>query len=136
MSYTIHDALDDAERMEIEELSLEDYYESYSGLFKANVEATFINATIPGGLVVCPICEGKGHYVNPSIDSQGISTEEFAEDPDFAESYVRGDYDMTCKCCNGHNVVNKLQYAKYLARLADHREMMAEQGERYGDSRL
>lgn len=119
-----------------DDLTLEDYYESYPGAFKADVEATFMNATIPGGLIVCPICEGKGKYVNPSIDSHGISAEEFEEDPDFDESYFRGDYDIICTCCDGRNVVDKLRYAKYLARLADYREMLAEQGERYGDSRL
>lgn len=120
-----------------EELTLEDYYESYPDGFKADVEATFLNATIPGDLVVCPICEGKGSYVNPSIDSQGLSAEDFDEAGDeFREDYFKGVYDKRCECCEGSNVVNKLQYAKYLARLADHRERMAEQGERYGDSRL
>jgi hypothetical protein len=132
MSYDIHDALEDTEY----ELTLEDYYESYPDMFKANVEATFLNATIPDGLIVCPICEGKGKYVNPSIDSHGLSAEDFAEDPDFAEDYFRGTYDIVCKCCAGRNVVGKLRYAKYLALLADYREQMAERGERYGDSRL
>ena len=54
---------------------------------------------------VCGTCHGKGHHVNPSIDSHGISSDEFYEDPDFAESYFRGDYNQTCVECHGNNVV-------------------------------
>lgn len=57
---------------------------------------------------VCPTCDGRGKYVNPSIDSHGISPEEFAEDPDFAEQYWgyrSGMYDITCGECRGHKVV-------------------------------
>lgn len=60
--------------------------------------------TIPARYEVCETCEGKGSHVNPSIDSHGISSEEFAEDPDFAESYFRGDYDVACNECGGRRV--------------------------------
>jgi excinuclease UvrABC ATPase subunit len=53
---------------------------------------------------VCPTCDGKGSHVNPSIDAHGISPEEFAEDPDFVESYFRGDYDVPCHLCHGKRV--------------------------------
>ncbi len=55
--------------------------------------------------VVCPCCDGAGKYVNPSIDSHGITSEEFAEDPEFAESYFSGNYDVRCETCNGLRVV-------------------------------
>lgn len=54
---------------------------------------------------VCPLCEGRGKHVNPSIDAHGLSREDFDEDPDFAESYFRGDYDVPCNLCRGANVV-------------------------------
>ena len=54
---------------------------------------------------VCPTCEGKGSHVNPSIDSNGISAEEFYEDPEFEESYFRGTYDVQCYECSGNRVV-------------------------------
>lgn len=60
---------------------------------------------VPVRYEVCDVCEGKGMHVNPSIDSHGISPEEFAEDPDFAESYFRGDYDQPCNECGGQRVV-------------------------------
>ena len=54
---------------------------------------------------VCGLCGGKGTHVNPSIDSHGLSAEDFAEDPDFAEDYFRGVYDQSCNECHGQRVV-------------------------------
>lgn len=57
--------------------------------------------TISLGWEVCPTCNGKGKHTNPSIDAHGISSDEFAEDPDFAEDYHRGIYDVPCYECKG-----------------------------------
>ena len=54
---------------------------------------------------VCPLCDGRGKVVNPSIDAHGLSREDFDEDPDFEESYFRGDYDIPCTLCRGEKVV-------------------------------
>ena len=54
---------------------------------------------------VCPLCNGRGKYVNPSIDAHGLSREDFDEDPDFAEGYFSGVYDVRCELCQGENVV-------------------------------
>lgn len=54
---------------------------------------------------LCPLCDGRGRHVNPSIDAQGLTADDFAEDPDFAEDYSRGTYDVTCRQCNGRRVV-------------------------------
>lgn len=62
-------------------------------------------AEVPFKWDVCQTCNGKGKHVNPSIDSHGISPEEFDQDPDFAESYHRGDYDVPCYECGGRRVV-------------------------------
>lgn len=61
--------------------------------------------TVSVEFVVCPSCRGKGKYVNPSIDAHGISAEEFNEDEDFRESYIRGDYDIQCVLCDGEKVI-------------------------------
>ncbi len=61
--------------------------------------------TVPAKFVVCEVCDGKGTHVNPSIDSHGISSEEFAEDPDFFEDYRSGVYDVACSSCGGLRVV-------------------------------
>lgn len=60
---------------------------------------------VPLKFEVCPTCRGRGTHVNPSIDDNGLSAEDFREDPDFEESYFRGDYNVTCYECGGANVV-------------------------------
>lgn len=54
---------------------------------------------------VCPRCNGRGKHVNPAVDEHGISADEFAEDPDFAEDYFGGFYDVECHKCSGLRVV-------------------------------
>lgn len=61
--------------------------------------------TVAIAFEVCPCCAGRGSHVNPSIDSHGLSREDFDEDPDFAEAYFSGAYDQTCNECGGQNVV-------------------------------
>src|SRR3990167_6551109 len=56
---------------------------------------------------VCPDCEGNGTCVNPAVDAHGITPEEFAEDPDFAEAYHGGRYDITCPACKGLRVTRE-----------------------------
>ena len=53
---------------------------------------------------VCWTCGGKGTHVSKSIDSNGISAEDFDRDPDFREEYFSGMYDVTCEECKGRNV--------------------------------
>lgn len=57
---------------------------------------------------VCPVCDGAGRYVNPSIDSHGIGADEWMElDDQFKDLYMSGGYDVTCGCCNGMRVTPK-----------------------------
>jgi hypothetical protein len=53
---------------------------------------------------VCGTCEGRGAHVNPSIDSHGLTAEDFADDPDFADDYRAGRYDVACHECAGARV--------------------------------
>lgn len=57
-----------------------------------------------GRFEVCSVCEGRGKVVNPAIDSHGLTAEAFAEDPDFAEGYFSGRYDINCGWCGGRRV--------------------------------
>ena len=60
--------------------------------------------------VVCPSCDGRGHYVNPAIDGNGISVEEWCDwTDDDREAYLSGRYDIVCEECNGRNVVERLR---------------------------
>jgi hypothetical protein len=58
---------------------------------------------IPARYAVCSVCNGKGTHVNPSIDSNGLSSEDF-EDRDFEEDYFSGIYDVPCNNCRGERV--------------------------------
>lgn len=61
---------------------------------------------IPVRFSVCPICEGRGEYVNPAIDSHGITGEEMAEFGDeFKEDYRSGVYDVRCEGCEGRSTI-------------------------------
>ena len=59
---------------------------------------------IPVQVQVCSTCRGKGSTVNPSIDCGGISPYEFEEDPEFADGYFSGMYDIQCPECKGLRV--------------------------------
>lgn len=61
---------------------------------------------------VCARCHGEGKHVNPSIDGNGITAEEFAEDPDFREEYFAGAYDVKCYECAGKRVVKVVDEEK------------------------
>ncbi len=71
----------------------------------ALVEIDEVEEWIPFEYEVCPLCEGKGKHVNPSIDCNGLTAEDFAEDPDFLEEYKSGRYDVPCYECRGKRVV-------------------------------
>lgn len=62
------------------------------------------SAWIPVKYEICGTCDGKGKHVNPSIDGQGLSAEDFDRDPDFAEDYFSGMYDVRCNECDGRRV--------------------------------
>lgn len=68
--------------------------------------------TFPTHKAVCPVCNGTGSHVNPAIDSNGITREQFDEDPDFMEDYMSGYYDVTCYTCRGANVVDEVEWDK------------------------
>jgi hypothetical protein len=61
--------------------------------------------TLPAQFEVCDTCDGKGTHVNPSIDSSGLSAEDFDEDPEFRDNYLSGAYDEQCGACGGMRVV-------------------------------
>jgi hypothetical protein len=86
------------------------WYESFSEktmkftLNYPNDDGSFEDIEIPAKFEVCSVCDGKGSHVNPSIDSNGLSREDFDDDPDFEEAYFSGAYDVPCNCCKGNRV--------------------------------
>ena len=90
-------------------------------------ETTFIETVVlPTRFEVCGLCDGEGKHVNPSIDHNGISASEFHDDPEFAESYFSGVYDIPCNECHGKRVVKALDRnscdPKHLAAYDQERE--------------
>ena len=65
--------------------------------------------TIPKYKIVCPRCDGEGAHVNPAIDGNGITQEEWSDwDDDEREGYLTGRYDVTCEECGGRNVIDEV----------------------------
>jgi hypothetical protein len=82
--------------------------------------------------MVCPVCNGNGTTVNPAIDCNGLTAADFAEDPDFAEGYWSGMYDVTCRACNGLRVITE-ERLEQLDRNAEDRRLAAEEDGRWED---
>lgn len=99
---------------------------------------------------VCLHCHGEGTHVNPAVDGNGLTREDFDADPDFMESYMAGDYDVQCALCKGARVVpvpdpsrwtytEKRAYVRHRQGLREYQRdyeserwlRMAEAGERY-----
>jgi hypothetical protein len=80
--------------------------------------------------LVCPVCNGEGKTVNPNIDAHGLTAEDFYDDPDFAEDYRSGVYDITCAACNGMRVVKK-QRIQELEQNAEDRALAARENGDY-----
>jgi hypothetical protein len=76
--------------------------------------------------LLCPVCNGEGTTVNPSVDCNGLSAEDFREDPDFAENYFNGAYDIVCQGCDGRRVITR-ECIKELARNAADRRLAAQE---------
>ena len=64
---------------------------------------------LPAKRIVCPTCEGTGRVLCDGLRGVAIDPEHM-EDPDFAESYFGGNYDVTCDHCHGENVVLEVDY--------------------------
>jgi DnaJ-class molecular chaperone len=61
--------------------------------------------TLPTHKEVCGRCRGTGVH-DHSAFANGISQEDFAEDPEFRENYFAGHFDVRCEECHGANVVD------------------------------
>ena len=101
---------------------------------------------LPAKFEVCPHCQGAGTHVNPAIDGNGLTAEDFAEDPDFHEGYMAGVYDVACERCGGDRVIAVVdptrlspdQHAEWLrdqmARAEYERDYSSERWLRYAET--
>lgn len=51
--------------------------------------------------IICQVCEGEGTTVNPNIDANGLTRDDFDDDPTFKEDYMSGVFDISCRACSG-----------------------------------
>jgi len=80
----------------------------------------------------CPICKGKGTTVNPNIDANGLSAEDFHDDPDFMDDYMGGTFDVSCGACEGSGKINERRI-EALQQAAEDRQLAAvENGDHEG----
>lgn len=70
-----------------------------------NDQGEEIALIFPANFEVCGRCRGVGSHVNPSVDGNGLSREDFEQDPGFMEDYFAGVYDVECYTCKGARVV-------------------------------
>lgn len=65
--------------------------------------------TVPIIFEVCPTCEGKGKFTNPSIDRNGLSFQDMRDlGSDFISDYRGGRFDKCCPTCDGMRVTPTL----------------------------
>lgn len=75
------------------------------------IETETEDMEIPAKYEVCGTCDGKGKHVNPAIDSNGLTQEDFDEQgPDFMEDYFSGVYDVPCNECHGERVAPEVDW--------------------------
>jgi hypothetical protein len=94
------------------------------------VDDNDVEHELPGTWEICGRCCGEGKHVNPGVDGDGISQEEFDHDPDFEEAYFSGVYDVTCEECDGagkHVVPDFKSWPVDLAKL--YKEQIKQQAE-------
>jgi hypothetical protein len=93
---------DDHDRMKLI-FNVEKFYEEHDPEDIPDLVKDKKYIEFPAKYIVCYVCEGRGSYVNPSVDEYGIDPRDM--DEDFAESYFEGTFDVTCQYCNGKRVV-------------------------------
>lgn len=79
--------------------------------------------------IICPVCQGEGKTVNPSIDAHGLTAEDFQEDPDFSEQYLAGSFDIRCRSCSGAGKIRESRIEDLHQAAADRRLAAMEDGD-------
>jgi hypothetical protein len=68
--------------------NMKENYEAENQFFRAHWE-------------ICSCCKGRGIITDPPGFGSGFTDDDFADDPDFVESYMQGTYDVPCDDCRG-----------------------------------
>lgn len=76
-------------------------------------------ATLPAKRIVCPRCNGTGVHDHESFSDGLTGSEIDSMEPDVWNSYIMGDYDVTCEECHGSNVVDVLDWDKLSPKMQE-----------------
>lgn len=88
-----------------------------------------IEYTLRVDFIVCPLCRGRGYVVDPAIDCDGISDDYLRENPNFAESYHNGEFNIKCTKCEGKRVVLDLDKVRSLLPKSVRKQLAAAERE-------
>lgn len=93
-------------------------------------EEGYYQIEFPCSRMVCPSCDGEGTELRGGLKGAVFTSEDFAEDPEFAENYFGGRYDVACSECKGRNVVDDLNVEELWDKLTPQQQ---EDRQRYCD---
>lgn len=137
LSRLFDDACEDAEDQQVGKLAYDDVHRIAQKIATENgvkvtldddYEPTWHGAAKDAWLI-CTVCDGDGTTVNPAIDGNGLSAEDFHEDPDFAEDYMSGVYDISCRACGGSGKLKQSRLDELARNAADRRLAAREDGD-------
>lgn len=74
---------------------------------------------LPTRWVICYACEGEGRHVRTSVDCNGLTAEDFDQDPEFAEQYFSGAYDEQCGTCHGRTTIREVDLERLSPELRE-----------------
>lgn len=60
-----------------------------------------VEISVPAVWAICDGCHGNGTHVHRAIDGDGLTPNDMTDDPDFADEYFSGTYDVQCTDCRG-----------------------------------
>jgi len=100
------------------------------------VEIDGEEVSLPTKWAVCSVCNGEGKHVAPGVDCNGLSAEDFEQDPDFADEYFEGAYDVPCNRCSGRSTERVVDWDRVPANVREAYEAQQREEAAYEAMRL
>jgi len=87
-------------------------------------DGNFSELELPTCWEICTNCKGEGHHVHDALRVMTSSEwhEACYDDDEFAEGYMRGNYDVPCEDCNGSGKVREVDEARLTPEQRKHWE--------------
>lgn len=78
---------------------------------------TWFEVELPATRIVCPACKGDGTELYGGLKGAAFSPGEM--EPEFAEAYFGGAYDVPCSNCRGQRVIDIVDEEKLTPKMAE-----------------